>query len=159
VTTPRLRPAARAIVLDPSDRVLLVRFEFPQQRVVWATPGGGVEPGETHEDAIRRELAEESGLDEFELGPAVWTRTHMFALGIHWDGQLERYFLVRTPTFEPAPRLTWAQLNAEFVTAIRWWTLDELEAAETIFAPRRLPLLVRALLLDGPPSEPVDVGV
>ena len=39
------------------------------------------------------------------------------------------------------------------MTAVRWWTLDELEAAETLFAPRRLPALVRSLLEDGPPRS------
>jgi hypothetical protein len=39
--------------------------------------------------------------------------------------------------------LMWAQLNAEFVTAIRWWKLEELEAADVQFAPSRLPLLIR----------------
>jgi hypothetical protein len=55
--------------------------------------------------------------------------------------------------------LTWEQLNAEFVTAIRWWSLDELEAVDAVFAPRRLPALVRELVLRGSPAEPVDVGV
>ena len=160
----RLREAARAIVVDPDERILLVRFEFPERvaedrRVVWATPGGGVDPGETDEDAIRRELVEEAGLDEVELGPVVWTRTHRFELGIDWDGQRERYYLVHAPRFEPMPRLTWAQLNSEFVTDVRWWTLDELETADVRFAPPRLPALLRLLLEDGPPSAPVDVGV
>lgn len=153
----RLRDAVRALVIDPDERVLLVRFEFPRW-IGWATPGGGVNAGESDEEAIRRELSEESGLESFELGPLVWTRTHLFELG-RWDGQVERYYLVRTPGFDPAPRLTWAQLNAEYVTAIRWWTLEELETAEALFAPRRLPLLLRELLLHGPPAEPVDVGV
>ena len=43
--------------------------------------------------------------------------------------------------------------------AIRWWTLDELERAEEVFAPRRLPELVRDLVVDGPPASPIDVGV
>lgn len=153
----RLRDAVRAVVVDPDDRVLLVRFEFPHW-VGWATPGGGVDSGETDEAAIRRELAEEAGLEGFELGPVVWTRTHLFELG-DWDGQVERYFFVRTPVFDPVPGLTWAQLNAEYVTAIRWWTLAELEATDAAFAPSRLPRLLRELTLHGPPTEPVDVGV
>jgi len=157
VSALRLRDAVRAVVVDPEDRVLLVRFEFPDW-VGWATPGGGLDPGETDEAAIRRELAEEAGLEGFVLGPIVWTRTHLFELG-DWDGQVERYFFVRTPAFDPVPGLTWAQLNAEYVTAIRWWTLDELEATDASFAPSRLPSLVRDLILHGPHAEPLDVGV
>ena len=155
----RLRQAARAVVLDPADRILLVRFEFPT-RSFWATPGGGVEPGETHEHAIVRELEEEAGLVGFELGPWIWTREHVFPFesGL-WDGQVERYMLVRTHAFDPLPQFTPDELAAEFVTGVRWWTQAELAASDELFAPRRLPELVAALLLDGPPGEPVDVGV
>lgn len=153
---PRLRDAVRAVIVDPDERILLVQFEFPNW-VGWATPGGGVVPGESDEEALRRELAEETGLGRFELGPLVWRRTHLFALG-EWDGQVERYYLVSTPAFAPAPQLSWEQLNAEYVTAIRWWTLAELEAADVQFAPRRLRDLVRDLFAELP-SEPVDVDV
>jgi ADP-ribose pyrophosphatase YjhB (NUDIX family) len=155
----RLRPAARVIVVDDDERVLLVRFDFPDERPVWATVGGGLEAGETHEQAAIRELADEAGLACVELGPPVWTRTHVFELGVNWDGQTEIYFLVRTTPFEPRPRLSWEQLEAEFVTDVRWWTLEELERSEERFAPRRLHELLRALLQDGPPTEPIDVGV
>ena len=59
-------------MLDPDDRILLVRFEFPD-RMLWATPGGGIDVGESAEAAIVRELAEEVGLDDAELGPWIWT--------------------------------------------------------------------------------------
>jgi 8-oxo-dGTP diphosphatase len=159
MTELRLRQAARAILLDPDDRILLVEFTLPDA-VVWATPGGGLVNAETDADALRRELVEEAGLESFDLGPLVWTRTHVTPFGSgRWDGQTERAYLVRTPAFEPAPRLTWDELRAEGMTSIRWWELDELEAAQDLFAPRRLPALVRALIVDGPPAEPFDVGV
>src|SRR5437660_3621759 len=43
-----LRPAVRALVVDPAGRLLLVRFDWPD-RTVWAPPGGGIERGETDE--------------------------------------------------------------------------------------------------------------
>jgi 8-oxo-dGTP pyrophosphatase MutT (NUDIX family) len=61
------RNGVRALVLDPDDCVLLVHFAFPP--CPWAAPGGGLDPRESDEHALRRELAEEVGLDEFELGP------------------------------------------------------------------------------------------
>ena len=156
---PRLRRAARAVVLDPENRILLTRFDF-RTHAVWATIGGGIDEGETDEEALRRELDEEAGLVDFELGPLLWRRTHEVPLeGGRWDGQAERVYLVRTPAFEPAPRLSWEQLRAEGMTAMRWWTLDELEAADELFAPRRLPALVRSLIEDGPPDRPVEVGL
>ena len=155
----RLRIATRALVLDEAARFLLVRMGDGEQ-ATWVTPGGGIEEGESDEDAIRRELREETGLEAFGLGPHVWTRTALLPLGGGaWDGETERVYLVRTPSFEPSPRFSWDELRAEGMTAIRWWTLDELEAAEATFAPRRLPSLLRGLLLHGPPAEPIDVGL
>src|SRR3954463_11489885 len=100
-----LRPAVRALVVDPAERLLLVRFDWPDKSV-WALPGGGIEPGESPEQAIVRELAEECGLRDFELGPCVWARDHWFPEMPGWGGQSERIYLVRTAGFEPAPEWT-----------------------------------------------------
>jgi len=155
----RLRQAVRAIVIDPADRILLVRFSFPD-RIVWACPGGGIEAGEADETAIRRELDEEAGLTDFEVGPCAWVREHLIPLfGGKWDGQAERFYLVRTGPFEPRPRLTTEELAAEYLDAIRWWTPDELDVATDRFAPRRLPALLRALLQNGTGAAPIDAGV
>ena len=129
VTELRIREAARAVVLDHDDRVLLTRFEFRDGREVWTTVGGGLEPGETYEDAARRELVEEAGLEVESVGACIWTRDHLIPDPISFDMQRERFFLVRTPPFEPRPALSWAELNGEGMTAIRWWTVDEILAA------------------------------
>lgn len=155
----RLRDAARAVVLDSDGRILLVRFEFPD-RHVWACPGGGLEPGESHEDALRRELREEVGLEIEDVGPCIWTRTHVIPfLDGRWDGQVERFFLVEVDRFQPVPVLSIDQLRAEFVTDLRWWSADELAASNEIHAPRRLPQLVADLRATGRPPAPIDTGV
>lgn len=154
-----LRRGVRALVVDTRERVVLVRFDFPD-RVVWAAPGGGIEPGESDESALRRELREELGLEVLgSLGRHVWERTHVFPM-THWDGQTERYYLVRGAEFEIRPELGWAALRAEGVGEIRWWSLDEIAAATDLtFAPARLAHFLERLVRDGPPFEPLDVGV
>jgi ADP-ribose pyrophosphatase YjhB (NUDIX family) len=156
---PRLRPAVRAIIVDPDDQILLVRFDF-EGRAVWACPGGGIENGEADAAAIRRELDEEVGLTSFELGPCVWTREHVIPIfGGRWDGQQERFYVVRAPAFEPRPRFSPEQLADEYLVDMRWWTAEELRAADVTFAPRRLPALLRDLLAAGAPATPIDAGV
>ncbi len=156
----RIRQAVRAVLLTPQEQVLLVRFEFPK-RTVWALPGGGLEPGEDHLTALRRELVEEVGLDDAPIGPHVWTREHVIAFedGL-WDGQRDVIHLVPTRRFDPRPALSWDQLRAERLHEIRWWPIGEIEAATNVwFAPRRIGELLRALADDGPPAEPIDTGL
>lgn len=45
------------------EEVLVVRRGAPPRMGVWSVPGGAVEIGERLEDALRREIAEETGLD------------------------------------------------------------------------------------------------
>jgi len=150
------RPAVRALVLDAKGRTLLVKFVDVVGQVWWATPGGGIAEGESAEQTLRRELREELGLTDFELGPEIWWREHTFA----WMGGIlraaERIHLVRVDEHKPAPEI---DLLAEGVHEVRWWTLPELESAEETLVPKRLAEFLRELLERGPPAEPVDVGI
>ena len=154
----RIREAVRALLLADDRRVLLVRFEFPSA-TRWALPGGGLEPGEDHLEALRRELEEEVGLVDATIGPQIWHRLHIVTfLNGEFDGQRERIHLVECASFDAQPRLSWEQMNAEFVHELRWWTIDEIAASECYFVPKRLHALLEMLLRDGPPADPIDVS-
>ena len=140
---PDERQAVRGLVLDAERRVLLVRFEHPVSGDSWwATTGGGIDPGESEEEALRRELLEEAGLEEFELGPMVYNREHTFPWDARIIHQTERFYLVRIDRHDAVPTI---DVAAEGVTEVRWWSLAELEATEERVVPSGLAGLVRSL--------------
>jgi 8-oxo-dGTP pyrophosphatase MutT (NUDIX family) len=155
----RLREAVRALLLDGDHHVLLAHLAFPL-RSVWVLPGGGLDPDESHDEGLRRELREEVGFTPDSIGPHLWTRTHIipFVDG-RWDGQRDHAYLVRTRRFEPSPALTSEQLRAEHLVDLRWWSLDELlaEPETTFFAPLHLPKLAHEVATNGPPAEPWQI--
>jgi 8-oxo-dGTP diphosphatase len=74
LTEPRFTVTAGAVVLDEAGRVLLLQHAF-RKGSGWGIPGGFVERGEQPEEAIRRELREEAGI-EIDEARLVAARTH-----------------------------------------------------------------------------------
>ncbi len=153
----------RALLVDPDEQVLLCRFDLPDQAVVvWAAPGGGVEPGETDLAALRRELDEEVGVPLAHDPPLVWTQRVVDPrLAVGFDGVRNDFYLVRTDHVEPRGRLGAAALAAENIAELRWWTPTELGfyQGEAVFSPRDLPRLLATLLEGGAAPTPLQVGL
>jgi 8-oxo-dGTP pyrophosphatase MutT (NUDIX family) len=154
-----VRHAVRVLLIDDDDRVLLFRARDPSSGVAfWFPPGGGLEPGEDARTAARRELREETGRTDIELGAEIWQRRHVFSWrDIRYD-QRERWFVARTTRFDPD--LGGVTENEKAVLAgWRWWTLRELQRTTDQLTPRELPRHLGELLRDGPPTTPIIVGV
>jgi ADP-ribose pyrophosphatase YjhB (NUDIX family) len=153
------RAAARAVLLDEADRILLVRFSSPEgDKHWWATVGGGLKVGEDHEEALVREVREETGLRDCEVGPWVWTREHTFEWRGRWLKQEERFYVVRATAFDPV-RTGMEAEEAEDVSEVRWWTLGELESSKETTAPSNLARLLGELLEKGVATEPRTIGI
>jgi 8-oxo-dGTP pyrophosphatase MutT (NUDIX family)/ribosomal protein S18 acetylase RimI-like enzyme len=140
--TPRTeRPAARILLLDPADRVLLVRFDAGDRPAFWATPGGALDPGEDFASGARRELLEETGLD-LDCGREVARRVVEFVtlddVPVVAD---ERYFLVRTETTEIATA-GHTELERRVMREWRWFTRAELAAHDEAIFPENLGVML-----------------
>lgn len=143
------RNAVRLLIVDERDRLLLQHCITPDTGTeFWCTPGGAMHDAETPDDAARRELFEEEGLDvDVRLGRPVWARLHVFTVG---DGrvfhQQERYHLLRVGAFDPVPGAL-SDFEQQSIVEQRWWSLGELRSAEpTLLNPPQLPALLAEVI-------------
>jgi 8-oxo-dGTP pyrophosphatase MutT (NUDIX family) len=164
----RERQTARVLLLDPDDRILLMKGRLPYDPsapAVWFTVGGGAEPGESVFETAAREIAEETGLTDAQLGPVVW-----YAEALLYDRKrrpvhFKESFVVARTAGGSLSQAGWQPLEREFVEDLRWWTLGELMLTDETIYPEGLaellqdvlagrfapePLLIRTL--DGPVS-------
>lgn len=143
------RVAARVILIDATGSTLLFRGgdpHRPEDGSWWFTPGGGVEDGESLEQAARREVAEETGVLLGDLGDPVWFRDVEFSFESTQYLQQEHFFVARVPRREPDPA-GWTDVERRVVAGHRWWSLSELRStAERVYPEQLVDLLAEALV-------------
>jgi 8-oxo-dGTP pyrophosphatase MutT (NUDIX family) len=135
------RPAARIILLDRQGRVLLFRFDPPDRPPFWCTPGGALDPGESYEEAARRELLEETGIAA-DPGPQIARRIAEFITieGVPVTAD-ERYFrVVLGEDIDPEAIDTGGhtELERRVMRGWRWFTAADLAALEEPWFPEDL---------------------
>src|SRR5262249_34901888 len=139
-----IRPAGRVVLLDPDNRVLMMRYDDgPPNGVHWSTPGGGLDPGEDYATAAARELAEETGWHDIELGGEIHHWTHTMEYDDAIVRQVERFFVARTDLPEPGITGVGAMHEADGTVTWNWWPLEEPDAPDEALWPAELPELIR----------------
>ena len=142
------RTAARVLLLDGRDRVLLFRGgdpHLPERGTWWFTPGGGLDPGETHVDGAVRELFEETGLRTTAdaLGPPVHAELTEFDFaGLHIS-QHSTFYVLRVDAHE-VDTSGFEELEASSIVEHRWWVRTDLRTTtDTVYPPALADLLDR----------------
>lgn len=126
----RKRQSARLLVVSPQKRILLFKYVYNNGALAggayWATPGGGVEPGESFESTAIRELFEETGIRVQQVDAPVANREVRLLMS---DGEevlaIERYFAIQA-TDEQVSYDGWTRQEVNVIAEHRWWSKAEL---------------------------------
>jgi ADP-ribose pyrophosphatase YjhB (NUDIX family) len=130
-----LRPSAKAVIAD-ENRILLNHLRHPKAGDFYELPGGGIRAGEPIQEALRREVKEETGYS-VNIHELLWVRE--FAAANHAEAYLHPpgyhgVLLIYRCTLagsavEPHEADDWQ-------VGVEWLDSDELEAA--VLSPPRL---------------------
>lgn len=132
---PRTDAAVIVSIIDDQDRILLgTQGSWAENR--WSVLAGFVEAAESLEQAVVREMLEESGLEVSEpqyLGSQAWPFPYSLMLGF-------------TAKLSPNSKSEDIKPDGIEIARLRWFTRDELKAeAATILLPNRISI-ARALI-------------
>ena len=114
--SPKFTVGVVALVRDDKDRILLLRHTYRLARP-WGLPGGGLKPGESLEECLRRELREEIGMEVEIEG--------LLSCAAHFDRRLVDMIFACRPA--PGHSLATFQPNSEIAEA-RFFPPDALPA-------------------------------
>lgn len=154
------RRAARVLVFDPQDRVLLIEGRDPAGRTPggwWEIPGGGVDHGEDIETAVRRELWEEAGIRDADIGPCVWTQQVSYTFGGWLFEQDEWIHVARCDGTSAGPGGL-EHLEAMAFGEQRWWAVEDVLTHQPRTIPYRMVEFLEDVAGGRWPEAPVDIS-
>lgn len=122
---PALRFVAAALIVREGQVLIGQRRADQPMALLWEFPGGKIEPGESPQQALVRELSEELGI-QAKVGPAVTRIRHNYRRGGAVDLQ---FFAVRE--FQ-------GEIDNKIYQQVRWVRLEDLTEFEFLAADHQL---------------------
>ncbi|TDC06656.1 NUDIX domain-containing protein [Nonomuraea longispora] len=150
---------ARVLLVNDCDRLLVYRgllLQVGDPFYAWFTPGGGVDPGESLQQAAARELREELGyaVAPEALGPVVATSSGTWSLRGQTFRSVDSYFLLRVSRLQ-VDTSGMDDEERRVTDHFAWWTVSQLESAEEMVVPVGLAMLMQRLLAGDFPTQQV----
>jgi len=147
----RVERSAGGVVVRRVDDVpmaLVIRDPYGN----WGLPKGHLENGEGPGDAALREVGEETGLGDLELGPELATIDWYFRAGTKLIHKFCAFYLMSSATGDPVPE------EAEGITECVWLPLEEAEARITYDNAREVVRVAREFTVAGDDDAPEGPG-
>ncbi len=142
------RRAGRLLVIDAAERLLMIQEALRPDEPYWLVPGGGVEGGESTQDAAVREAYEETGLRlELPESAPVWlTERQTWSYGQTTYDQTNHFYAVRVDAVAPLTAARHTALERDTFLGFRWWHPDEIDGSGEVFYPGGVADLVRTVV-------------
>lgn len=155
------RKSSRAILLNKQNQIFLFRYTFDffaEKESIWITPGGALEEGESFEEALKRELYEELGVEIKEQVPFVFYRTPLYELENRKTVQSEeRFYLVYCDDVEFS-YTGWTESENKRMTAGKWWSVEEIRQSKEKFFSEDVVEILDRLSKGEIPKKPVEIA-
>ncbi|MBP3618905.1 MAG: NUDIX domain-containing protein [Lachnospiraceae bacterium] len=156
------RKSSRAIVLNEQNQIFLFRYTFDffaEKESIWITPGGGLDDGESFEEALKRELFEELGIElsGSDSTPQIYYRFPLYELKSGKTVQSEeRFYLVRLDETEFS-YAGWTENENKRMTAGKWWSLEKIKQSKEKFFSEDVVEIMERLSEGDIPGEPEEI--
>ncbi len=157
----QVRKSSRAIVLNKENQIFLFKYYFDylaDDNAIWITPGGGLEDGESFEDALKRELFEELGVTITGNCPEVYYRNPVYTLKNGDQVQsVEKFFLVNVSE-EVFSSEHWTENEKKQMSAGKWWSVAEIKQSEEEFFSKDIVRIMQELISRNYSAEPGEIA-
>ena len=140
------RDTARALIQAASDcSVLLINMRGDNGEMFWITPGGGIDDGESPEEAVIREIREETGFEGLLEPQLIANARNSFTFnGCSYEDD-ESLYHVKVPKFTPSGDGNPCTAERESSLGFKWWDISALLSSGEMLKPERLGKIIAEL--------------